>query len=673
VLVHSLLRVLLDSFGDLQKRLFDLRIWITSGEEISAELAQRFRQIMPEAKLINLYGSSEVSADVSCYEVAEEGLDRCIPIGRPIDNTSIFILDSHLQPVPIGVPGELYIGGVGLARGYLNQPDLTAERFILSPFRQEEVVFKTGDLGRYLPDGNIEFSGRVDHQVKIRGFRIELGEVEAVLKKHPEVEESVVVDREDPPNDKRLVAYLVLRRKPAPASHELHRFLKQSLPDYMLPSAFVFLDALPLTPSGKVDRKALPAPDQTRSEPVEDLAAPRDALELQLTSTWEKVLGVRPIGVRDDFFELGGHSLLAVRLITQIEKILGKNLPLATLFQAPTVEQLAGILREQGWSAPSSTLEETETGSAGSASISSKITRHLSAKSHAHLRQQYRRIKAQPGYQYLKRQYLKAKSSFTKRFLSYPPLQLEDKLKEMGLTDGDSVYMHSAFKAFNGFSGGPQQVIDCILNVIGNSGNLLMLSMPYTGATEDYLKATKVFDVTKTESSMGIITEIFRRKKEVVRSLNPAHPILALGPDAGWIISDHDKTMYSCGKGSPFEKILKFNAKALFFDVPFWTMTFFHFLEDKFKDLSPVKLYDDEPIENTVINSNGAKITVKTYVFSEMARKSRSFRALYCSLRSRNLMKTAKIGNTKLILVNLSDVICCSQDLVYEGIHFYDT
>ena len=179
VLVPSLLRVLLDSFGDLQKRLFDLKIWVSSGEEISVELAQRFGQVMPEAKLINLYGSSEVSADVSCYEVADGRLDRCIPIGRPIDNASIYILDSHLRPVPIGVPGELYIGGVGLARGYLNQPDLTAERFIPSPFGQEEVLFKTGDLGRYLPDGNIEYLGRRDHQVKVRGFRIELGEIES--------------------------------------------------------------------------------------------------------------------------------------------------------------------------------------------------------------------------------------------------------------------------------------------------------------------------------------------------------------------------------------------------------------------------------------------------------------------------------------------------------------
>jgi aminoglycoside 3-N-acetyltransferase len=288
------------------------------------------------------------------------------------------------------------------------------------------------------------------------------------------------------------------------------------------------------------------------------------------------------------------------------------------------------------------------------------------------IKEQYDKLKKRPGALHFRREYIKAKRSIIKRFLSYTPSQFEEKMKEMGLTDGDSVYMHSAFNPFNGFLGGPLSIIDCIINVIGSSGNLMMVSMPSTEFTGDYLSRVNTFDVIKTESSMGIITEIFRRKKDVLRSLSPAHPILAFGPDAKWVISDHEKTMYSCGKGSPFEKILELNAKALFFDVPFWTMTFFHFLEDKFKDLSPIELYDDDPIESTVIDSNGSQITVKTYVFSEMARKRRSARALDHSLRSRNLMKTAKIGNTELILVNLSDVINCSQDLVNSGIHFYN-
>jgi aminoglycoside 3-N-acetyltransferase len=320
-------------------------------------------------------------------------------------------------------------------------------------------------------------------------------------------------------------------------------------------------------------------------------------------------------------------------------------------------------------------------------SIKQKIKKYIPVKSVSFVRKQYLKHKEQPGYLfvkdkylklkrqpanlYLKREYLKAKRSLIKRFFSYQPSQLEKKLREMGLSDADSVYIHSAFNPFNGCLGGPMSIINCILNVIGDSGNLMMVSMPYTGYTVDYLKAGKTFDVTKTESSMGIITEVFRRKKDVVRSLNPAHPILAFGPDAEWIISDHEKTMYSCGKGSPFEKMLELNAKAILFDVPFWIMTFFHFLEDKFEDCSPVNVYEVEPIESTVINSNGDRIAVKTYVSSKEARKTRSARVLEQELKNRNQMKTAKIGNTKLILVNLNDVVGCAQDLVTAGKHLY--
>ena len=341
VLVPSLLRVLLDSFGDLQKRLFDLKIWVTSGEEISVELAQRFGQVMPEAKLINLYGSSEVSADVTCYEVADGMQYRCIPIGRPIDNTSIYILDSHLQPVPIGVPGELYIGGVGLARGYLNQPDLTAERFIPSPFGQEEVLFKTGDLGRYLPDGNIEYLGRIDHQVKIRGFRIELEEIESVLNQHPAVQETVAVVREDRPGDKRLAAYVVPNPEQAAVHSELRRFLKSKLPDYMVPSAFVELEAMPLTPNRKVDRRALPAPDVVRPELQEAFVAPRSQSEELVAGIWSNVLGLERIGVHDNFFELGGHSLLATRVVARIQQEFQVDLKLMDFFKLPTIAELA--------------------------------------------------------------------------------------------------------------------------------------------------------------------------------------------------------------------------------------------------------------------------------------------------------------------------------------------
>jgi aminoglycoside N3'-acetyltransferase/acyl carrier protein len=599
-------------------------------------------------------------------------------IGFPIANTQVYILDQHLQPVPVGIPGELHIGGDGLARGYLNRPELTAERFIPNPFNDMmgSRLYKTGDLAKYSPDGNIEVLGRLDFQVKVRGFRIELGDIESALEQHPAVRQAVVTAREDIPGDKQLVAYIVANDQQTIAVNTLRSFLNKKLPSYMVPTFFETINALPLTPNGKIDRRALPEPDRIRRETSEALIAPRDALELQLTKTWEKVLGVQPIGVSDNFFELGGHSILAVRLITQIEKILGKALPLVTLFQAPTVEQLAGILREQGWSAPLSSLEAIEIGGAGSKGLmrmQRKIADHIPAKSHAHLKQLYHKIKQHPSYRYLKRQHIKAKSSFTKQFLSYSPAQLEEKLRKIGLTEADTVYMHSAFNAFNGFLGGPQQIIDCILNVIGNSGNLLMVSMAYTGSTEDYLKAVETFDVIKTESSMGIITEIFRRKKDVVRSLNPAHPILVFGPDAKRIISDHDKTMYSCGKGSPFEKILELNAKALFFDVPFRTMTFFHYLEDKFRDSSPVQLYDDEPLGCTVIDSMGKEMRAKTYVFSKEARQKRGGGLIERELKNKKLMKTARIGNTKLTLVKLKDVVDCAQKIVNAGMHFYKT
>jgi len=343
-LVPSLLGVLLDSVGDLQKRLLDLKIWVTSGEEISVELAQRFGQVMPEAKLINLYGSSEVSADVSCYEVADGMLDRCIPIGRPIDNTSIYILDSHLQPVPIGVPGELYVGGVGLARGYLNQPDLTAERFIPSPFGQEQVLFKTGDLGRYLADGDIEYLGRIDHQVKVRGFRIELGEIESQIKRLEAVSNCVVVVREDRPGDQRLTAYYVCKDGHAVSESELRRQLQAKLPEYMLPAIFMRLDALPLTPNGKVDRQALPEPETVRPDIEASFAAPRSQTEKMLADIWAEVLNVEQVGTNDNFFDLGGHSLLMIRVHSKLQEIIDQDISMITLFQYPTVGSLCNYL-----------------------------------------------------------------------------------------------------------------------------------------------------------------------------------------------------------------------------------------------------------------------------------------------------------------------------------------
>jgi acyl carrier protein len=244
------------------------------------------------------------------------------------------------------VPGELHIGGVGLARGYLNRPELTAERFIPNPFSDEPNarLYKTGDLARYLPDGNIEFLGRMDHQVKIRGFRVELGEIEAVLGQHPTVRETVVMAREDVLGEKRLVAYVVPNQAQAPPISELHHFLKEKLPEYMVPAAFVFLDALPLTPNGKVDRRALPAPDRSRPELGRTFVAPRTFVEEGLARIWAEVLRLERVGIHDNFFELGGHSLLATQVISRMCDAFQVELPLRSLFEAPTVADLAVIL-----------------------------------------------------------------------------------------------------------------------------------------------------------------------------------------------------------------------------------------------------------------------------------------------------------------------------------------
>jgi acyl carrier protein len=265
-------------------------------------------------------------------------------IGRPIANTEIYILDSHLQPVPIGVTGELYIGGAGLARGYRNRPKLTAEKFIPNPFnhQREGRLYKTGDLARYLPNGDIEYLGRIDNQVKIRGFRIELGEIEAVLNTHPQIQQAVVIATEDIPGNQRLVAYLVSEDESI-STNQLRKFLFPKLPEYMVPYAFITIDTLPLTSNGKVDRKALPAPDGEISR-EQEYVAPRTEIELQLAQIWSSVINITPVGVKDNFFELGGHSLLAVRLMSQIQQQFQSNLPLATLFQSPTIEQLAVVV-----------------------------------------------------------------------------------------------------------------------------------------------------------------------------------------------------------------------------------------------------------------------------------------------------------------------------------------
>jgi thioesterase domain-containing protein len=274
--------------------------------------------------------------------------DAEVTIGRPVSNTQAYIVDEQLRPVPIGAPGELCIGGVGVGRGYLNRPELTAERFVADPFRpgNGRRLYRTGDLARYQPDGRIEFLGRIDQQVKIRGFRIELGEIDAALNAQPQVREAVTVVREDEPGDRRLVAYLVAREGQAPAAHELRAALQQRLPDYMLPSAFVVLDRLPLSPNGKVDRRSLPPPSNGLQPRERSYAAPRTPTEKLLERIWAGVLGLEKVGIHDDFFELGGHSLNAAVLVERIRRRTGEAVPLTTLLREPNIAALAQHLGE---------------------------------------------------------------------------------------------------------------------------------------------------------------------------------------------------------------------------------------------------------------------------------------------------------------------------------------
>ncbi len=410
VLVPSLLKAILENASQQQLReLQYLKYVFCSGETLPLTLAAEFHQKIRSARLFNLYGSSEVAADVTYFEVkrrianqieaeSQEKLDgltnlpnglgdtetaalhkerihlqladnpkadleealeeyylkkNTIPIGKPISNTQIYILDEYGNLLPPGVTGELYVGGNGLAKGYLNMPELTREKFIPNPFAkdngkskkaQAERLYRTGDLVRWLPDGNIEFVGRIDHQVKVRGFRIELGEIEAVLSTHPQIQQAVVIATEDIPGSKRLVAYIVSKDESL-STHHLREFLKQKLPEYMVPSAFVILDTLPLTPSGKIDRKALPATDGKISREHE-YVPPRTPGEEIIANIFASVLSVQNIGIHDNFFELGGHSLLATQLISRLRVAFEVEIELRAVFSSPTVAQLEQILTQ---------------------------------------------------------------------------------------------------------------------------------------------------------------------------------------------------------------------------------------------------------------------------------------------------------------------------------------
>jgi len=322
-----------------------LRRVFCGGEVLPVMLQERFFARLA-AELHNLYGPTEACIDATSWRCERGGEQQNVPIGRPIANMQAYILDPQLQPVPVGVPGELYLGGAGLARGYLNRPELTAERFIANPFSQQSAahLYKTGDRARYRADGAIEFLGRLDHQVKLRGFRIELGEIEIVLDHHPAVREAVVVVREDQPGDKRLVAYVVPQPEQTLTSSELRRLMQERLPDYMIPTAFVFLETLPQMPNGKVDRRALPAPERTRPKVDTPFIAPKQGVHHQLIQIWEELLDAQPIGIQDNFFDLGGYSLLAVRLVDRIEQVWGKKISPEMLLANATIEHLANAL-----------------------------------------------------------------------------------------------------------------------------------------------------------------------------------------------------------------------------------------------------------------------------------------------------------------------------------------
>jgi len=347
---HQLIRVE-ESSGTAQS--LALRVVIFGCEALEVQSLKPWfdRQGDQAPQLVVMYGPTETTVFDTYYPLSSADLERASGsiIGRPIPGSQIYILDQYRQPVPIDVPGEIYIGGMGLARGYLNRPELTAERFVPNPFSQKSDarLYKTGDLACYLPNGNVEFLGRVDDQVKIRGFRVELGEIDAVLSQHPAVAQEVVVVREDTPGDKRLVAYIVAVQGQPPTIKNLRSYLAERLPAYMVPSAFMLLDTLPLTHNSKIDKRALPIPQWTERTTEETYVPPTSIVHYQLIQIWEELLDTQPIGIKDNFFNLGGHSLLAARMVNQFEQVSGKKIPLATLFAGPTIEQLDNALQQQ--------------------------------------------------------------------------------------------------------------------------------------------------------------------------------------------------------------------------------------------------------------------------------------------------------------------------------------
>ncbi|MEM9905080.1 MAG: amino acid adenylation domain-containing protein, partial [Cyanobacteria bacterium P01_D01_bin.44] len=318
---------------------------IVAGETCTTELIAKWSK---DRRFFNAYGPTESTVCATVYECTDTG--QKAPIGRPIANTQIYLLDAEGLPVPIGVPGELHIGGDSLARGYLNRPELTAEKFIDNPFSCENDprsrLYKTGDLCCYLPDGNVQFLGRIDHQVKVRGFRIELEEIESTLLQHPVINEALVIAREDSPGDQRIVAYLTFDPAQTVTINQLQTFLKGKLPHYMMPSAFVMLDSIPLTPNGKVDRGALPQPE-SRPKLEEAYVMPQTEVEKILATVWQEMLQVEKVGINDNFFSMGGHSLLLIKIQAKLSEIFEKELSIIEFFKYPTIKELAQYIADK--------------------------------------------------------------------------------------------------------------------------------------------------------------------------------------------------------------------------------------------------------------------------------------------------------------------------------------
>ena len=356
-LFHQIARVLPEAFNSLRCLLF-------GGEIADIRCVKKVLKQLQTTTLIHVYGPTENTTFSAYYQVRDvPETATSLPIGRPIANTQIYLLDAQLQPVAIGIPGQLYLGGDGLARGYLNRPDLTAAAFIRDRFskKPDSYLYKTGDLCRYRVDGNIEFLGRADNQVKIRGYRIELGEIEAALCQHPQVSEAAVIVIEDIPGDKSLAAYVIpdsINKKSETQNlkpSDLRQFLKQKLPGYMVPATYAVLESMPLTPNGKVDRRLLPQIDTDREDLTVNCVEPRNDLEEVLAKIWAKVLGKQQVSIYDNFFELGGHSLLATQLISRIRDALQVELPVRNLFEAPTVASLAKYIETVRWATKNQT------------------------------------------------------------------------------------------------------------------------------------------------------------------------------------------------------------------------------------------------------------------------------------------------------------------------------